>query len=438
MGRESVAALLAGLLVLSGCSRVDAPVLPEPPRAKILPESASYWIARGATRAHEVLVDLSAPPPSNEPLFVAIGPIDATGSMKPYADAAQRAALTLVDAIHARSVAAHVAVVSIEDHSKSVPRLQWRVHQPFTRDKRRAAAAIAEIRVGSAGALNTDGPEPYSCALVRAAQHLDWGVGRRYLVFVGDATPASPDVCDTREGLRAVYPEDGYRELSAANIQVISVYARGESPESAAFFNEVARRTGGVVFPLQATDALPSAILSGLDAKMTLGPRIVVPDAIRDRVVAVSGPQRLSPTLFRFEVELTSPTCAPLGRVPVALPVVYTDAAATPLGIARVVISASMWRYWPVQLTLLFLLAALLVWLLLRHFSASRQRRLYYLSTAPAVSAIRFFATVGAVAAIAALVIYAAPALPEHDILDPLDRLWWFGKEVVPGRSDTC
>lgn len=437
MGRESVAALLAGLLALSGCSRVDGPVPPEPPRAKILPESASYWIARGATRVHEVLVDLSAPPPSNEPLFVAIV-MDATGSMRPFVGAAQHAAITLVEAVHGRSVAAHIAVAAFEDFSKATLRLQWQVHQPFTRDKRSAAAAIGEIRTGSAGALNVDGPEPYSCALVRAAQHLNWGVGRRYLVFVGDATPVSPDVCDTREGLRGVYPEDGYRELSAGNIQVISLYARGESPESAAFFNEVARRTGGVAFPLQAADALPSAILSGLDAKMTLGPRIVVPDAIRDRVVAVSGPQRLSPTLFRFKVELTSPTCAPSGRVPIALPVVYTDAAATPLGVARVVISASVWRYWPVQLTLLLLIAALLVWLLFRRFSASRQRRLYYLSTAPAVSAIRFFATVGAAATIAVLVIYAAPALPEHDILTPLDRLWWFGRDVVSGRSGTC
>lgn len=429
--------LLAGALTIAGCGRVEAPAAPQIPRAQISPESAHYWVARGTTRRHELFVDLSHPPKSNEALFVAIA-MDVTSSQRPYVEAAKRAAVATIKAIHTRSVAAHIAVMTIDDHTKAVPRLQWRILQPFTNDPQRAAAAIAQIQTGLAGSLNEDVPEPYSCSLVHSVEDLDWGNGKRYLVFIGDSWPAVPDHCVTKEGLREVSAEVGYQTLNAASIRAIGLYARGETPATAAFFNELALKTSGIAIPLGSADTLPTAILAGLDESMTLKPKLMVPDTFRDRVAAVSDPERMSSTLFRFKVDLTTPDCVRPGRATIRLPIVYTDGASTPLGSASVVISASGWHYWPIQLVLLSLLAAALVWLILRQSSSRQRRRLYYVSTAPAHAALGLLARVGVAIAIVGFVIWVAPTLPEHDPIESVSKFWSFEPRIDAEKANTC
>jgi Mg-chelatase subunit ChlD len=173
--------------------------------------------------------------------------IDTTGSMRNAIDSAKTSATKIIDQVFAASPSVRVALVAYRDYGSAYVTKGY----PFTQNKEEIRRDIMSLEADEGG----DPPEAVYEALLHAIQTKDLGPWRsgvkKIIILMGDAPP------HTKQHTQAEVVKAA-AEVDPAHIFPIPV--GGADAETLALFSQLAEKTGGVMSPITASDALPSMI----------------------------------------------------------------------------------------------------------------------------------------------------------------------------------
>lgn len=335
-------AACAVVLAIVGCrDNTDMTIasVPSLPQAVLTPDHYAAFIASGARKRFTVTVDMSNPPPSAQPVDVALI-FDSSSSMERQIDPVRREAVRIVNGVRRQFMDARFLVADFDDyyplHTSNRADRPWTLRSDFTGEANVIADAIGGITVGFGG----DPDEAYGRAVYEASQ-LAWRRDAlKIAVFFGDSVAHAID--PGRDGRRGTADDltfdQAAQALAAAGVLAIGIFDP-TAPAVTAQFQHLAHVTGGQAIPLQNASDAAQALLHGLATTLALKPSLRVPDRFRDRVSAVSPVRELSPTRFAFDVDLVTPDKAPAGRARLYLTAHHGDAPATAIGHVNVVIT---------------------------------------------------------------------------------------------------
>jgi hypothetical protein len=181
--------------------------------------------------------------------------IDQTGSMQPVFNQVQRTAKEIFSSIAARFPDHRVAVVAYRDWSDGD-----RIFQdfPFTTDEAEFQKDVDTLKASGGG----DTPEAVLEALLRALR-MPWRAGvNKQIILMGDAPPHSPIPNGPDKDKTADDVVKLAFEVDPAVINAIATPVSGSvSKETAAAFEDLARRSGGTMTTADKAEEVPKKIM---------------------------------------------------------------------------------------------------------------------------------------------------------------------------------
>jgi hypothetical protein len=181
--------------------------------------------------------------------------IDQTGSMQPVFNQVQRTAKEIFASIAARFPDHRVALVAYRDWSDGD-----RIFQdfPFTTDEAEFQKDVDTLKASGGG----DSPEAVLEALLRALR-MPWRAGvNKQIILMGDAPPHSPIPNGPDKDKTADDVVKLAFEVDPAVINAIATPVSGSvSKDTAAAFDDLAKRTGGTMTTADKAEEVPKKIM---------------------------------------------------------------------------------------------------------------------------------------------------------------------------------